>query len=338
MAKYLNISTITITQNSLTLPRMTTAKIRQDQYRISTEYYSNIKQEYPLLYAYVSQYINGTDKLRKNSFQLHTLNGSKTGIIITKTLTEQYMWISRINMVIRHLTQCKLNELNKNLLSSEQIFYANWIYERIVTFKENFLPKWKPIFIVFKGNDLYIFNENEQIPLSSYDFIYCKRIYSIIEIFIEAVLFKYSIDERQYCFTLTLPNDLINHIHYFNFQTINEYENFILNYQRSLYISVYSIENRIFGCIYHGQICRLNIDINKGLQMYNNQTNIILWSFTFEQLQSSSDNGRDKIYFQFKSFLNESTIQIEVQCQHLRILIHVLNAFLTVKYLGQRND
>jgi hypothetical protein len=77
--------------------------------------------------------------------------------------------------------------------------------------------------------------------------------------------------------------------------------------------------------------------------MFNNETNIILWSFTFDQLQSSSDNGRDKIYFEFKNDListteNQLTIHIEVQCQHLRILIHVINAFLTVKLIGQRDN
>jgi len=363
MATYLCITTpklrsslTTIKQNSLTLPRVSSANIRRNRNRLSaqysSEYRSNIKQqrlslaitdqrevrEYPLLYAYVTQYLNGTDKLRINSFELYTSNGSRTGIIITNTSTEQNMWISRINMVIRHLTTRTLAELNQTFLSSEQVFYASWIHERIVNFNENHLPEWKAIFIVFKGSDLYIFDENKSPPLCAYDFICCKRVYSIIEVFIETVLLKSYIDDRRYCFTLTLPNDLINQYRYLNFERKTEYEDFILNYQRSLYISVYSIQNRTFGCLYQGQICRLIIDINKGFEMYNNETNIMLWTFTFEQLQSSSDNGRDKIYFQFKPYSNEKIIHIEVQCQHLRILIHVINAFLTIKFIGQRDD
>ena len=97
-----------------------------------------------------------------------------------------------------------------------------------------------------------------------------------------------------------------------------------------------------FGCMYQGQICRFLIDISNGFEMSNNESNIVLWSFTFDQLQSSSDNGRDKIYFEFKrdSVLNgnQPTIHIEVQCQHLRVLIHVINAFLTVKLLGKRDE
>jgi hypothetical protein len=241
-------------------------------------------------------------------------------------------------MVIRHLTTRTLGELNQTLLSCEQVFYANWVHERIINPNENRLPEWQAVFIVFKGRDLYIFDENQIPPLFAYDFIRCKRVYSIIEVFIETVSLKYCIDDRRYCFTFRLPNDLSNKCRYLNFERKNQYEDFISNYQRSLYISVHSIQNRIFGCLYQGEICRLIIDINRGLEMYNNQTNMILWAFTFQQLQSSSDNGRDKIYFQFQHHFNQSIIHIEVQCQHLRILIHVINAFLTVKFLGQRDD
>ncbi len=246
------------------------------------------------------------------------------------------MWISRINMIIRRLTTRTLSELNQTFLSNEQVFYANWIHERVVNLNENRLPEWKAIFLVFKGNDLYLFDENRSPPLCAYDFICCQRVYSIIEIFIEIVSSKSCIDDRRYCFTLALPNDSIDQCRYLNFERKIEYEDFISNYQRSLYISVHSIQNRTFGCTYQGQICRLIIDINQGFEMYNNETNLILWTFTFEQLLSSSDNARDKIYFQFKPSSNEAIIHIEVQCQHLRILIHVINAFLTVKFIGQR--
>ena len=331
-AEYLSECHIDIKQQSLSLTSIDQEQVKNDV---------NI-QEYSLLYAYVSQYLNGTDKLRTNSFQLHTHNGSQTGIFITNTSIQQTMWISRINMVIRDLTTRTLGELNQTLLSSEQVFYASWVHERMVHLNKNYLPEWKAVFLVFKGSDLYIFDDNKSPPLSAYDFICCTRLYPIVEIFIEIVVLKSCIDDRQYCFTLRLPNDLTNECRYLNFERKNEYDDFILNYQRSLYISVYSIQNRTFGCVYQGQICRLIIDINKGFEMYNNETNLILWTFTFEQLQSSSDNGRDKIYFQFKRYLalneDETIIHIEVQCQHLRILIHVINAFLTVKFIGQRDD
>ncbi|CAF3088825.1 unnamed protein product [Rotaria socialis] len=315
--------------------------VDEDDEDSSTVDYVSV-HEYSLLYAYVTQYITGTDKLRTNSFQLHTLDGSQSGIIISDTSAQQHLWISRINTIIHNLTARTITELNQSLLSSEQVLYATWMHERVTNINQNRLPEWKPIFIVMKGSDLYIFDDNKPPPICSYDFICCSRIYPIVEILIEVTSSKYLQDDRQYCLTLTVSNDLIANCRYFNFETKNGLDEFLSNWQRSLYMSVYAVKNRAFGCIYQGQICRLVIDINNGFEMYNNETNVMLWSFTFEQLQSSSDNGRDKIYFEFKRSPlpneSESTIKIEVQCQHLRILIHVINAFLTIKLIGKRDN
>lgn len=299
-------------------------------------------QEYSLLYAYVTQYLSGTDKLRVNSFQLSTLDGSQTGIIITDTSVQQQMWISRINMVIHNLTSRTITELNQTFLPSEQVLYATWVYERITNTKQNCLPQWKPIFLVFKGSDLYLFDDNKPPPLCSYDFICCSRVYPIVETLIEIIASKSRLDDREHCFTLTLSNDLLTQCRYLNFEMKSDLDEFLSNWQRSLYMSVYALKSRAFGCMYQGQICRFLIDISKGFEMSNNESNIVLWSFTFDQLQSSSDNGRDKIYFEFKrdsiSNENQPTIHIEVQCQHLHVLIHVINAFLTVKLLGKRDE
>ena len=299
-------------------------------------------QEYSLLYAYLTQYLSGTDKLRPNSFQLHTLDGSQSGIIIADTSVQQHMWISRINMIIHNLTTRTLNELNQNLLPSEQVLYASWIHERVTKINQNRLPEWKPIFLVFKGSDLYIFDENKPPPLCAYDFICCSRVYPLVEILIETISSTELRDDRQYCFTLTLSNDLTTHCHYLNFETKSDFDEFFSHWQRALHMSVYAVKNRTFGCIYQGQICRLIIDIHQGFEMFNNESNVILWSFTFDQLQSSIDNGRDKIFFEFKrdpqANDTDPTVKIEVQCQHLKILIHVINAFLTVKFIGKRDN
>jgi hypothetical protein len=245
-------------------------------------------------------------------------------------------------MVIHNLTTRTLTELNQTLLPSEQVFYASWIHERVTNINQNRLPQWKAIFLVFKGSDLYIFDDNKPPPLCAYDFICCSRVYPIVEILIEIISSKTRLDDRQHCLTLTLSSDLTTQCRYLNFEIKSDLDEFLSNWQRSLYMSVYTLKNRAFGCMYQGQICRLIIDINKGFEMFNNETNIILWSFTFDQLESSSDNGRDKIYFEFKNDLisneNQLTKHIEVQCQHLRILIHVINSFLTVKLIGKRDN
>lgn len=298
--------------------------------------------EYSLLYAYVTQYLSGTDKFRYNSFQLHTLDGSQSGIIIAETSVQQHLWISRIQTVIHNLTSRTISELNQTLLPSEHVLYANWIHERITNVNQNRLPQWKAIFLVFKGSDLYIFDENKPPPLCAYDFICCSNVYPIVEVLMEVICSKSRLDDREYCFSLTLSNDFNTQYRYLNFEIKSDLDEFLSHWQRSLHMSVYAVKCRTFGCVYQGQICRFLIDIHKGFQMSNNETNVILWSFAFNQLQSTSDNARDKITFEFQRDLtstdNTPTIHLEVQCQHLRILIHVINAFLTVKLLGQQDE
>ena len=320
----------------------TLADEENDEDDDSTVDYASV-HEYSLLYAYVTQYLSGTDKFRLNSFQLHTLDGSQSGIIIAETSVQQHLWISRIHMVIQNLTTRTISELNQTLLPSEQVLYANWIHERVTNINENRLPQWKPIFLVFKGSDLYIFDENKPPPLCAYDFICCSNVFPIVEVLMEIISPKSRLDDREYCFTLTLPNDFNIQYRYLNFEIKSHLDEFLSHWQRSLYMSVYALKSRTFGCIYQGQICRFLIDIHQGFEMSNNESNVILWSFTFNQLQSSSDNGRDKIFFEFQRELTSTesslpTVHVEVQCQHLRILIHVINAFLTVKLLGQRDE
>jgi hypothetical protein len=62
----------------------------EDEEENSTIDYVSV-QEYSLLYAYVTRHLSGTDKLRTNSFQLHTLDASQSGILIAETSVQQQL-------------------------------------------------------------------------------------------------------------------------------------------------------------------------------------------------------------------------------------------------------
>jgi len=300
-----DISSLTHQQVISKLHQITNKKISLTvQFRNDLAKYFDI-QKYSLLYARVNQH-----------FEVVMFDGRRIGRFQTKTIVQQNMWISRINLVCRHLIRRKLNQLNQNLLSNEQVLYANWIYERT-----NGSNEWKPVFLVFKDTHLYIFGDDQTPPFTIPEFVSCRRVYSILEIFIE-ILTRYP-----QSFIFTFP---FNQTHYLNFERQSDYDDFISNYQRSLYISVYSIRIRIFNCVYQGQTCRFMISIHDGFIMYS-KTNKILWKYPFEQLQSSMDNGRNEIYFEFQS----NFVDLQVQNQDLPVLVNVINAFLTVKYLGR---
>ena len=69
----------------------------------------------PLMMAYVTRYIFGTDKLRPNAFEVRGLNGASTGIIHCDDAAILSQWLKYITDNIVGLTnlQVSLHEFTK---------------------------------------------------------------------------------------------------------------------------------------------------------------------------------------------------------------------------------
>lgn len=268
---------------------------------------------YPLLYAYVSEQVTDSEQ---TTFRVHPLQSPPTGLLISEDAVQQQMWISRLNLVIRHLIHRRLTELNQTFLSHEQILYANWIHQDC---------SWKSLFLVFKDNLLYLFDGSRPFTLSPGDFLSCSRVYPILEISIQPT--KSSSDRLM----LTLLHPSTSESRPIDFHRRTDYDEFLSNYQRAVYLSVYSVRCRSFDCLYQGELCRLLISVHQGLQLSHLERNHLLWMFTWQELQSSSDNGRETIFFRFR---RSSLVDIQIQSFQLKKLLHVLESFLSVKSLS----
>ncbi len=64
--------------------------------------------EVPLMMAYITRYIFGTDKLRPNAFEVRGMNGSHTGVIHINDLAVLSHWIRLISEYINGLTNHKV--------------------------------------------------------------------------------------------------------------------------------------------------------------------------------------------------------------------------------------
>ena len=62
----------------------------------------------PLMMAYVTRYIFGTDKLRANSFEVRGMNGSNTGVIHVTDLAILSKWMKIISEYTNALTSQKV--------------------------------------------------------------------------------------------------------------------------------------------------------------------------------------------------------------------------------------
>ena len=263
----------------------------------SIEYPLNIS-EYSLLFARLTQFWTDTEQKRQNAFEMFDSHGRSIGLFVTKTSVQQQMWISRINLVIRNLNDRMLIELNQRYLSQEQIFYANWINERT-----NEQTKWICRFLVFKGKSIYLFAR----PPSTDDFLRFSPTFSIFEIR-PAKLSPLSLR-----FT---PNFVLR------FERPIDLDDFLLHYQRALYLSVYSLRHQSFDCLYQGQPGRLLVDIHRGFDFCHQSR----WRFAFDHWKSSSI-GED----QRTVVLRFQQMDLKLECEQGKDLIDLINAFVKVK-------
>lgn len=77
----------------------------------------------PLMMAYVTRYIYGTDKLRPNAFEVRGLNGTTTGIIHCDDLAILSQWLKYITDNIVGLTSLQMKLYNRNFPVGERIEY-----------------------------------------------------------------------------------------------------------------------------------------------------------------------------------------------------------------------
>lgn len=64
----------------------------------------------PLMMAYVTRYIYGTDKLRTNAFEVRGINGTTTGVIHCDDLAILSLWLKYISDNVIGLTNLQVIE------------------------------------------------------------------------------------------------------------------------------------------------------------------------------------------------------------------------------------
>ena len=72
--------------------------------------------EVPLMMAYITRYIFGTDKIRPNSFEVRGMNGSNTGVIHSPDIAVLSHWIKLISDYSNALTALKASSSKKFLI------------------------------------------------------------------------------------------------------------------------------------------------------------------------------------------------------------------------------
>lgn len=152
----------------------------------------------PLMMAYVTRYIYGTDKLRSNAFEVRGLNASSTGVIHLDDLAILSSWLKYITDNIVGLTNLQMKLYNRNFSVGERIEYMGWVNEGIPKTQISW-QTYKPRFLVLKGTEVLLF-DNPPLNISMLG----KPVvaYKVYQTMFRVVKESETVDSRQHCFLL----------------------------------------------------------------------------------------------------------------------------------------
>ncbi|CAG0898825.1 unnamed protein product, partial [Darwinula stevensoni] len=276
-----------------------------------------ITAEVPLLMAYVTRYIFGTDQLRPKAFEVRSIDGSTTGIVHCSDLADMADWLKCIIHTIVGLNNLQMKVFNGSLTPSEQITYMGWVCEGFEESSGNasstHWQNWKPKFVALKGANVLLFGD---APVSARDWLSPSVCYKIYETLFRVVKASECMDQRQHCFLLQTASRS-HESHYFSLESHQELGRIEKAWHQALYLAVFNLYMKTFAVYHEGRSYGLSLDWNQGFVLgppgqpggIPPSPNIV-WRYKFSQLKGSSDDGKSKLKLQFQ---NPITRQMEVK-------------------------
>lgn len=282
--------------------------------------------EVPLMMAYITRYIFGTDKIRPNSFEVRGMNGSHTGVIHSPDLAVLSHWIKLISDYINGLTGIKGMAFNQSFPQSEQISYMSWLAEGVLNRNQPW-QNWKPKFFALRGSEVCVF---EKPPLEAADWtgpnVQCYKVYAAM---FRVIKESENVDERQHCFLIQTTG---GESRYFSMETRAELLRVESAWHRAVCHTVSDLGSKTFHVVYRNIPAAFTIDWIDGFLLKQFATVNYQFIYAFSQLKSSSDDGNATLKLEFVDppGTRELVIQ-ELICPKLQDLLFYMHAFLTAK-------
>jgi len=278
----------------------------------------------PLMMAYVTRYIFGTDKLRPNAFEVRGMDGSSTGVVHNSDPCLLTQWLKLIADYIALLNSYQASKLNRSFAMEHQISYMSWVAEGILS-KDQAWQNWKPRFLVLKGAEVHVF---ERGPLTPEDWTQDKQPvkYKVFEAMFRVIKESEYVDQRQHCF---LIQTFGQQSHYLSVETRQELLRLESAWHRAVCLAISQLGAKTFHVVYKNKPSALSLDWEEGFVLKGFNALGPDWSFQFSQLKGSSDDGNATLKLHFLS--DKDVVTEEVICPKLQELLFFMHAFLTAK-------
>ncbi|KAL4119235.1 hypothetical protein QTP88_012076 [Uroleucon formosanum] len=281
----------------------------------------------PLMMGYVTRYVQGTDKLRRNGFEVHGMNDLNSTIIHCDNVKSLSEWVKLISENISNLSEIQIKLYNLNFGINEKIEYMGWVNEGVL----NNNHPWQSYcarFMIIRGRDVLLFDIP---PMSITEWLDCGVVYKLYESMLRLVKEAENVDQRQNCFLLQTSNGVSR---YFSMETKQGLLDVQCAWHRSICTSMMHIKSRTFYVLFgnNQQPSNLILDWDNGFTLYDNWTNSNVWTYKFSELRGSSDDHISRLKLHFND--NGCIETKELVCQDLQSLLFCVHAFLTAKVVS----
>ncbi|XP_046672710.1 gamma-1-syntrophin [Homalodisca vitripennis] len=280
----------------------------------------------PLMMAYVTRYIFGTDKLRPNAFEVRGLNGASTGVVHCDDAAILSQWLKYITDNIMGLTHLQMKLYNRNFPAAERIEYMGWVNEGILNNNQPW-QSYRPRFLTLKGTDVLLF---ESPPLNIGDWLECGLVFKVYQSMLRVIKDSENVDERQHCFLIQTSGQ---ESRYFSVETRQELLRIESAWHCSVCAAVMKLGSKTFNVTTAsgGTSAGLTLDWNLGFALYDTQARTYSWQYKFSQLRGSSDDGKSRLKLHFQDSETKAIETKELECPTLQGLLFCMHAFLTAK-------
>jgi len=282
--------------------------------------------EVPLMMAYITRFIFGTDKLRPNAFEVRGMNGSNTGVIHIQDLSVLSHWIKLISDYITGLTHHKGAIFNRGFGPTEQISYMSWVAEGVLN-KNQPWQNWKPKFFALRGSDVCIFDAP---PIDVSDWSRNVQVYPLNQAMFRVIKESEYVDERQHCFLLQTVG---RESRYFSMETRQELLRLESAWHRAVCQAVSTLESTTFHVVYKNIPAALTLHWTDGFLLKPFASPTFAFTYSFSQLKGSSDDGNATLtlLFQEPDARDQDLVEQVIICPKLQELLFNMHAFLTAK-------
>ncbi|XP_076826913.1 beta-1-syntrophin [Brachyhypopomus gauderio] len=284
----------------------------------------------PLKMCYVTRAMTTPDP-ENRQLEVHSPDGKHTLVLRCSDPATAHAWFEATRSATNHLASRAVSELREHVARNgtgggREIRHLGWLAEKT----ENERPRWKPVVVVVTEKDLMLYDSMTRLKESWFS---PAHTYPLL-----ATRLVHSGPDRgspqpggELSFVTRTGTRLGIETHVFRAETCKDLSLWTRHIVTGCHASAEMIKEVTTSCLYRGQDCRLVIHYELGFSVLpEGESSPVqpLFSYPFERLRMSSDDGIRMLYLDFGG--KEGEIQLDLHsCP--KPIVFIVHSFLSAK-------